>query len=293
MKKILLLTTAGVALVLASCGTSGSKSADNSVEDNDSIEAAALPGSREYVLKDSVGGEEDGMSLVSFNAQVFLPENAENDSAAIATISQMMSERLNAMFDEEDSDKVNIKAYEGEPNADAMLGYYANELKRVYAETYPDTAEVKPIYSYIFSVMPVWTNNQLITYDIYNENYTGGAHGMNVDYYATYSLPQYNRIAIANLVSKDSIAGVYDKVTEKLKSLNVALTDPDNVTAALSSDAIEGVDETIDGNSYPIPAIYGDMMVFSYQPYQKAAYSEGVISIEIPLSSIKDAMISR
>ncbi len=293
MKKTLLLTTAGVAIVLASCATSGNKTAENTGKENDPAEVAALPGSREYILKDSVGGEEDGISLVSFNAQVYLPENEDNDSVVIATISQMISERLNAMFDEEDSDKVNIKAYEGEPNADAMLGYYANELKRMYAETYPDTAEVRPIYSYIFSVMPVWTNNQLITYDIYNENYTGGAHGMNVDYYATYSLPHYDRIAIANLVSKDSIKGVYDKVAEKLKLLNVALTDTDNVTAALNSDAIEGIDETIDGSSYPIPAIYGDMMVFSYQPYQKAAYSEGVISIEIPLSSIKDAMISK
>lgn len=292
MKKTLVMMVAatGMAMTLASCGSSH-KTTEKTDETEADIAAAALPGSREYTLKDSV--ENDSISLISFNAKVYLPEKTSNDSAAIATISQMMSERVNAMFDEEDSDEVNIKAYEGEADVNAMLKYYADELKRQYAETYPDTAEVRPIYSFIFSAMPVWKNDELITYDYYNENYTGGAHGMPLDYYATYTEADYNRIGIANIVKSDAISSVYEKVAEQLKARKSELSDPDEISAALSTDAIEGLDETIDGKSYPIPAIYGNIMVFSYQPYQKAAYSEGVIAVEIPLDSIKDALIAK
>ena len=70
------------------------------------------------------------------------------------------------------------------------------------------------------------------------------------------------------------------------------MSDEIHFTADLNSETLEAnssaiVKENIKGKLYPRPAMTENGMVFTYQPYEMGAFTEGAIHFLIPYNEIK------
>lgn len=54
----------------------------------------------------------------------------------------------------------------------------------------------------------------------------------------------------------------------------------------LESNASEILKEVYDGAYYPRPALTNQGVVFSYQPYEKGSFAEGILHFVIPYSNL-------
>lgn len=74
----------------------------------------------------------------------------------------------------------------------------------------------------------------------------------------------------------------------KSEYLNFEGTFPANVgEEELEANASEIIKEVYKGSYYPRPALTKRGVVFSYQPYEKGAFAEGILHFIIPYSPLK------
>lgn len=55
----------------------------------------------------------------------------------------------------------------------------------------------------------------------------------------------------------------------------------------LEANTSEIIKEVYQGSYYPRPALTNEGLVFSYQPYEKGAFCEGILHFVIPYSNLK------
>ncbi len=228
---------------------------------------------------------------------------ALNDSSAICTFSidmrlpipqrQWLSDfiqkdimnLMKAVLESEDSGS-KIKNFKG-GNRDMMAfaEHCYNEFKRLYlAEN-----EVFGLENDIlFEIYPVWTSpdNKLTTYRFQNSTYMGGAHGGMEDYYLTFDNKTGRLLGLPDFFKSDTerdkaILKLEDKLTDYKNSIGLQGRFSANINDInlLSSD--NPIKEQYNGKTYPRPAMTRHGIVFSYQPYEMGAFSEGILHFVI------------
>lgn len=75
---------------------------------------------------------------------------------------------------------------------------------------------------------------------------------------------------------------LFDKVSMNFDGIYLASLEKDE----LESNASEILKEIYDGTYYPRPALTNQGVVFSYQPYEKGSFAEGILHFVIPYSKL-------
>lgn len=165
---------------------------------------------------------------------------------------------------------------------------YRTELDSVYLEdrkTNPEAETVQAWYSYTKDVRTEIQNLQgdLLTYRIYFEEYTGGAHGT---YYTSFLNIDLNTLTTLSL--DDLFVGDYQEPLAKLICLQ--LMAQNNVS---TREELENLGYGVTGDILPIENFYLDDkgITFFYNVYDISPYALGTSSVTIPYSHM-EALLS-
>lgn len=163
-----------------------------------------------------------------------------------------------------------------------------------------ESAEIPLTYSYRTAVSPAWQwakGARLTTYKVEDEVYTGGAHGMNYEYYLTISEEQNRLMGLTDFFPKEKLPAVFELIAKKLveNPQTGCSSDPDiwPPTADISGltpeapMALSNQLEQYEGKWYPRPARTECGIVFSYAPYMKASYAVGTIHVLLTDEDLK------
>ncbi|MCM1483324.1 MAG: hypothetical protein NC043_03240 [Muribaculaceae bacterium] len=195
-------------------------------------------------------------------------------------------------------DSYSVTPYSGNlGDVTSMLNHYFNEYKHIYFNEYdytPEAGEPKigPQYNLFFSMLPTWesTDKSLVTYKFYIFDYYGGAHGGMNEFYATFNAHTGQRLRANDLIDAEGfdlcLKSLEQQLTAyRLKSQGIDVTDTDDYTVApdldieyesITASSNDKLKENYGGHWYPIPAMTGKGLVFSYQPYENGSFADGI-----------------
>ena len=144
------------------------------------------------------------------------------------------------------------------------------------------------IYGYQMTavVEPVYQANNLLTFSIYEDSYTGGAHGDVNSYFVSYDPENGAEYTFDTLVKKTSQNDIRKKLVEYIaaqKEMTVS-----DYLASVSE--FMGTEKPLTVETFPIyhVGITLDGLVFSYPKYSIAAGFEGCPTYAISLDDIKE-----
>lgn len=140
---------------------------------------------------------------------------------------------------------------------------------------------------YVLETAPVWNSDDgsLTTYRFYTYHYDGGAHGIMNEFYLTFDNNDGRVLGYRDILGDE---GIKTALVRLKKELNVRIgrdSDyPYAYTADLGKDGVDNfndrmLNEEFEEFMYPRPAITKDGIVFSYQPYEKGSFADGIIHI--------------
>ena len=169
--------------------------------------------------------------------------------------------------------------------------HFSKEHERLYRKDFTEE-DFGPKYDYMMEVAPAWEskNGQYVTYRFYTYYYTMGAHGFMEEYYLTFDnengrILGYNDIFGANDLKKALELLEQEITAQKKEFMNFDGIYPASLEKdELESNASEILKEVYDGAYYPRPALTNQGIVFSYQPYEKGSFAEGILHFVIPYS---------
>lgn len=177
-----------------------------------------------------------------------------------------------------------------------MSKYYYKQFCKLYFQEFgsniePGERAFGEWYSYQFYVYPVWENKDksLTTWKFYNFGYLGGAHGSETEYYLTFDNKTGRVLGIKDFYSSKAFRDAMQLLTRELNirqgrdldgewKIVARLDDYENITAAQSN----VLNDVIDSEIYPRPAITRHGMVFSYQTYEKGSNADGILHFILP-----------
>ena len=119
-----------------------------------------------------------------------------------------------------------------------------------------------------------------------------GAHGFMEEYYLTFDnengrILGYNDIFGANDLKKALELLEQEITAQKKEFMNFDGIYPASLEKdELESNASEILKGIYDGTYYPRPALTIQGVVFSYQPYEKGSFAEGILHFVIPYSKL-------
>lgn len=270
------------------------------------------PGMREheYSHSFSLSGNSCPCSFM-FNA--YLPK--ECPTWLNQFIATALRNDLQAMFlHDKGPDKI-LKEYYGyviEPkkvfdiNACAMTPeQIAEHYARVFEQLYRDdfTGEVDeddsygcPKYDYLMEIAPAWTDKdgKWATYRIYTYNYTMGIHGYMEEYYLTFDNKTGRILSYKEIIGEEAFPKAINLLEKAITEQKIKYNgyDESAVYSAslfkedLSSNDVALLKENYNEKYYPRPALTNHGIVFSYQPYENGAFSEGILHYVIPYSKL-------
>ena len=171
--------------------------------------------------------------------------------------------------------------------------HFSKEHERLYRKYFTEE-DFGPKYDYMMEVAPAWEskNGQYVTYRFYTYYYTMGAHGFMEEYYLTFDnengrILGYNDIFGANDLKKALELLEQEITAQKKEFMNFDGIYPASLEKdELESNASEILKEVYDGSYYPRPAMTRQGIVFSYQPYEKGSFAEGILHFVIPYSKL-------
>lgn len=120
-----------------------------------------------------------------------------------------------------------------------------------------------------------------ISYQIMTATYNGGAHGMTESHYINYDFTTGKVLTYDNTFKADSEAQVLRAIKDNLMTRYNVSSMKELDDRGIFSDQIY-----ISKNFYP----QGYEIVFHYNPYEIAPYSEGSINVRIPYFQIEDCL---
>lgn len=180
-------------------------------------------------------------------------------------------------------------------NRDSVANFFAN---RYFSSLLAENEEQQPewVCSSVCDIRAVVSNDSLVTVQKFDYDYTGGAHGMNVERLLTYDIAKGRELTNDDLFDADHI----DEVKKAL--LEAIAADPNynewspvedwnDVLRKLTSDSYNGDNVTASLADFKLPqaALSRSGVVFSYQPYDIQPYAAGAFHFTVPYSSIIDS----
>lgn len=246
-----------------------------------------------------------------FHFQAYLPGNVPVwTKKFIATI---ISNDITALYlDNKGADRI-LKEYYGitpspkrlrkidasKATPEQIAAHYAREHERLYRKEfdYPDEngSNRGPKYDYMFKMNPTWISRdgKYVTYRFYTFFYTMGMHGFMEEYYLTFDNTTGHLLGAEDMIKSDRFDSVITILEKKINDYKHEYPgDESHYPANLDGKMLEAnstyiVKESVKGKVYPRPAMTDNGMVFTYQPYEMGAFSEGVIHFLIPYDEIK------
>lgn len=257
---------------------------------------------REFALSDSSWNCE-------FSFTAWLPENPPGWIRQFIAI--MLRNDIQAMYLDNKGDGRVINEYYGvrkipkkvdgidasNMSPEAIAEHFFEVDRRLYMREFGSDEELEghgPRYNYSMTVSPVWMSRdgELVTYRFHTHYYTMGLHGFPEEYYLTFNNVTGKLLGWKDLFSesayKEGLSLLEEQMTEYKHgimefegSFSVSLEE-----ANLSSNASEVIKEVYKDKYYPRPALTRNGLVFSYQPYEKGGFWEGILHFVIPFSKV-------
>lgn len=182
-----------------------------------------------------------------------------------------------------------------------IAGHFAKEHERLYRKEYCASENMGPKYDYMFEMFPAWqsSDGKFITYRFYTYYYTMGMHGFMEEYYLTFNNVTGHLLGFDDLFRKRDFKQVVEMVSKEITKYNRNYGFDTMWSAWIKKDELSSNATSIikevrhDTLYYPRPALTNRGVVFSYQPYEIAAFSEGVRHFVIPYNQLKLKINSR
>ena len=171
----------------------------------------------------------------------------------------------------------------------------ARMFEKMYKAEYAGQNYV-PSYEYFIQVLPVWetADRQQVTVYVYTSYYTGGAHGMYEQYYVTFDTHSHKAMGISDILTSEGADKAIDVLGAKLAFYQENTGDSEGGhSPAVDADPkykIPTYYEAYKGKVYPRPAMLRNGLIFSYQPYDKGSYAEGVLNFLVPYTELYGLM---
>ena len=246
-----------------------------------------------------------------FYFQAYLPENVPVWTKKF--IKTIINNDITALYlDNKGADRI-LKEYYGitpspkqlrdidasKATPEQIAAHYAKEHERLYRKEFDEVDEegrkLGPKYDYLFKMNPAWRSKdgKYVTYRFYTFYYTMGMHGFMEEYYLTFDNVTGRLLGAEDLLKSGKFNSVIEILEKKINDYkHEYMSDEIHFTADLDSETLEAnssaiVKENIKGKLYPRPAMTENGMVFTYQPYEMGAFTEGVIHFLIPYNDIK------
>lgn len=179
----------------------------------------------------------------------------------------------------------------------AIARHFATVHEQLYRNEFKaeDVDGHGPKYDYMLEISPAWTSadGRYVTYRFYSYYYTMGAHGFMEEYYLTFNEETGNILGYEEIIGANAIPETIKLLEQKLTAKEAQYRDMDEPYPAgmdaeqLEANASEIIKEVYQGSYYPRPALTKEGIVFSYQPYEKGAFCEGILHFVIPYSRLK------
>ncbi|WP_347297010.1 RsiV family protein [uncultured Bacteroides sp.] len=171
--------------------------------------------------------------------------------------------------------------------------HFSKEHERLYRKYFTEE-DFGPKYDYMMEVAPAWEskNGQYVTYRFYTYYYTMGAHGFMEEYYLTFDNENGRILGYNDIFEANDFKKVLDLLEQEITAQKKEFMNFDGIYPAslekdeLESNASEILKEVYDGSYYPRPAMTRQGIVFSYQPYEKGSFAEGILHFVIPYSKL-------
>ena len=171
--------------------------------------------------------------------------------------------------------------------------HFSKEHERLYRKDFTEE-DFGPKYDYMMEVAPAWEskNGQYVTYRFYTYYYTMGAHGFMEEYYLTFDNENGRILGYNDIFEANDFKKVLDLLEQEITAQKKEFMNFDGIYPAslekdeLESNASEILKEVYDGSYYPRPAMTRQGIVFSYQPYEKGSFAEGILHFVIPYSKL-------
>jgi hypothetical protein len=197
---------------------------------------------------------------INFKVNICLELPVKGDSSLIKTINQTLIKQIL------DVDYNNLRPQKSiEEHIEAALNNYQTVVKELPDEVFSNIHEekIKGFVSYL--------DNNYLCYTSENYNYAGGAHGLETTLYFVFDLNTGKQ-----LMQNDVFTDEKPILTEIAKILRDTLLYPDNDTYNLDN-------LLLNGNF----TFVSDTLIYTYNPYEIAPYSSGIINVKIPYQSIE------
>lgn len=179
----------------------------------------------------------------------------------------------------------------------AIARHFATVHEQLYRNEFKaeDVDGHGPKYDYMLEISPAWTSadGRYVTYRFYSYYYTMGAHGFMEEYYLTFNEETGNILGYKEIIGTKAMPDAIKMLEQKLTAKEAQYRDMDEPYPAgmdaeqLEANASEIIKEVYQGSYYPRPALTKEGIVFSYQPYEKGAFCEGILHFVIPYSRLK------
>ncbi len=201
--------------------------------------------------------------------------------------------------------KANPKKVDGIDAANMTPKDIARHFATVHERLYRNEFKVEdvdgygPKYDYMLEISPAWTSpdGRYATYRFYSYYYTMGAHGFMEEYYLTFNEETGYILGYEDIIGAEAFPYAIKQLEQKLTAQKAQYRDMDEPCPAsmdaeqLEANASEIIKEVYQGSYYPRPALTKEGMVFSYQPYEKGAFCEGILHFVIPYSRLKTKIV--
>lgn len=187
-----------------------------------------------------------------------------------------------------------INAYSMTP--EQIAKHFAKDFEKHYKKefTIADCDGVGPKYDYMLTVSPAWNSKdgKLVTYRFYSYYYTSGMHGYMEEYYLTFDSESGRMLGWKDIFTDKGFKSAIRILEQMLYDYKKTYTTCEEPYPAhlgkseLEANASETIKEIHDSVYYPRPALTNSGVVFSYQPYEMGAFSEGILHFPIPYKQL-------
>ncbi len=169
------------------------------------------------------------------------------------------------------------------------VDFLADQFEKGYSDLAADNDEIIP-YTYQAYYYPDYqsSDGNLVTYFLYNQLFTGGAHGTDNATYVTFDVDGRKALGIEDIFTPQGFETASVLLAEKVAEA----TDGSITTAYLTDEISEYPSYYVNykGKLYPRPALTPGGVAFVYQPYDISSFAEGIRYFLIPYTSLKGCL---
>lgn len=247
----------------------------------DPLDQFALPGTlkvdEDKFVKTGVAGAEG-----FYDVNVYVRRHPKLDVTGFLNASLQNS--FDKLFDGETVDRVTP-----EMDVEQAADFLADQFEKGYKELVA-SGDVTLPYTYEALYYPDYqtSDGNLVTYHLYNQLFTGGAHGAENAAYVTFDVKAGKALGIEDLFT----AKGFD-IAERLLAEKVSAATDGAITTAYLPDAITDYPTyyvNYRGKLYPRPALTKEGVAFVYQPYDISSYADGIRYFLLPYAELDGCM---